>query len=357
MNTQYLIIGQGLAGSALALTLLERDIPFHVIDRFDQGSSSRVAAGLINPVTGRNLVAGWKAEELVPHAFQFYRKAEELLGAKFLHEMPLMRIFRNAGEAERAKEGLSESPFLRELKPGEWPSKAFHAPHGAVAISPAGWLDTVAYLDAVRALLTNRGLLTDASVDWSALQPTKDKVSIAGITAEVVVSCEGAAAMHNPWFPNLPFSPTKGELLTIEAPELPQDCMVMKGHFLVPLGGGQFNLGATYNWNDLSTQPTPSARLVLEQSLREMTTATYHVADHRAGIRPSTRDRMPLLGSHLEYPRLALFTGLGSKGVSQAPWLANHLIEHLEKDVSIMPEIDWRRRVKGHNQSGIPLLD
>jgi glycine/D-amino acid oxidase-like deaminating enzyme len=350
LNTQYLIIGQGLAGSALALTLLERGLPFHVIDHFDTGSSSRIAAGLINPVTGRNLVAGWKADELVPHAFQFYRNAEKLLGAKFLHDIPLVRIFRNAGEADRAKVSIEESPFLKELKSGEWPSAVFHTPHDAVAISPAGWLDTVAYLDAVRAFLSERGLLTDASVDWSALQPTKDEVTIAGITAEVVVCCEGAAAMHNPWFPNLPFSPTKGELLTIEAPELPQDCMVMKDHFLVPLGGGHFNLGATYNWGDLSLQTTPSALQALERSLREMTSAAYRVLNHRVGIRPSTRDRMPLLGRHPKHPRLALFTGLGSKGVSRAPWLAKHLLGHMENGVPILPEVEWTRKVKGHNQ-------
>ena len=51
----YLIIGQGLAGSMLAFQLIARGQRVLVIDNDYQGNASQVAAGIINPITGHRL--------------------------------------------------------------------------------------------------------------------------------------------------------------------------------------------------------------------------------------------------------------------------------------------------------------
>jgi glycine/D-amino acid oxidase-like deaminating enzyme len=51
----FLIIGQGLAGSILAYELIARGQRIMVIDNDHLGSASKVAAGIINPITGHRL--------------------------------------------------------------------------------------------------------------------------------------------------------------------------------------------------------------------------------------------------------------------------------------------------------------
>ena len=48
----FLIIGQGLAGTVLAWNLIQRGRSVIVLDREDESTSSKVAAGLINPFVG-----------------------------------------------------------------------------------------------------------------------------------------------------------------------------------------------------------------------------------------------------------------------------------------------------------------
>jgi glycine/D-amino acid oxidase-like deaminating enzyme len=72
-------------------------------------------------------------------------------------------------------------------------------------------------------------------------------------------------------------------------------------------------------------------------------TVPYEIIKHEAGIRPTVNDRRPILGIHPEHPRLAVFNGLGTKGVMLAPYFANQLIDHLEKEQTIDPEVDLSR--------------
>ncbi|MFK7850292.1 MAG: hypothetical protein AB8D78_04870 [Akkermansiaceae bacterium] len=87
MPEEWVIVGQGLAGSCLALKLLEREIPFRIVDQ-GSGGSSRVAAGLINPVTGRNFEPSWLIEDFHPVAIEFYRHLEKKNFQTFLAPAP-----------------------------------------------------------------------------------------------------------------------------------------------------------------------------------------------------------------------------------------------------------------------------
>lgn len=49
----------------------------------------------------------------------------------------------------------------------------------------------------------------------------------------------------------------------------------------------------------------------------------YNVVEHKAGVRPSVSDRRPVLGPCKDYEQLVVFNGLGTKGVSLAPFFQN----------------------------------
>ena len=69
MITDYLIIGQGLAGSLLAWELIQRDCKVVIIDNGKE-NASQVAAGLINPITGMRFVKSADVDTLLPAAKQ-----------------------------------------------------------------------------------------------------------------------------------------------------------------------------------------------------------------------------------------------------------------------------------------------
>ena len=82
-KTDYIIVGQGLAGSILALTLLKKGKSVVVIDNATQNTASKIAAGLYNPVVFKRLVKSWLADDLLPYMDEFYPEMEKLLGAEF----------------------------------------------------------------------------------------------------------------------------------------------------------------------------------------------------------------------------------------------------------------------------------
>ncbi|HEY9156184.1 MAG TPA: FAD-dependent oxidoreductase, partial [Opitutaceae bacterium] len=91
LNPSFQIIGQGLAGTCLAWALFEREVPFELLDR-ERGGSSRVAAGLINPVTGMRFEPSWRIDEFLPEAIAFYESLERTLGERFWHPLPVVRL-------------------------------------------------------------------------------------------------------------------------------------------------------------------------------------------------------------------------------------------------------------------------
>ena len=62
-----------------------------------------------------------------------------------------------------------------------------------------------------------------------------------------------------------------------------------------------------------------------------------------AGIRPTVKDRRPMVGVHSEYKELVVLNGLGTRGVMIAPTVAKNLFNHLEKAEDLDAEIDIKR--------------
>ena len=63
MQYDFLIVGQGIAGTTLAMELIAQGASVLVIDAYNKSSSSQVAAGLFNPIAFRRVALGWNANE------------------------------------------------------------------------------------------------------------------------------------------------------------------------------------------------------------------------------------------------------------------------------------------------------
>jgi glycine/D-amino acid oxidase-like deaminating enzyme len=317
VNAEFVIVGQGLAGTALAWALLRRGRTVQVIDRGRPDTSSRLAAGLVTPVTGKRLARSWRWDELYPAALAFYRSVEAETDKTFFHQRPALRLF--ADEAERDEFLRRQSTVLRGLVRAEphintdW----IAAPLGGFEMPDAARLDVPGYLDASRAYFQARDSYRVAEID-----PRNPP------SADVVVFCRGYA-LDDPWFGGIAFNAAKGEILTIRALGLAEDRVIHRGVWLAPVGADLYRVGATYTWEPLDSVPTPEGRSEIESKLSAFLKVPFEVVDHRAAVRPVIDAGFPVLGRHPRNPHLAYFNGLGSKGSLLAPFFANQLADHL----------------------------
>ena len=107
-----------------------------------------------------------------------------------------------------------------------------------------------------------------------------------------------------------------------------------------------YKVGATYDWKDKTNTPTEEGKQELIEKLSELISCDFEVVKHFAGVRPTVKDRRPLVGTHPEYSHLHVLNGLGTRGVMLGPYLANELFQHIEKNIPLEKEIDIIRCYK-----------
>ena len=188
------------------------------------------------------------------------------------------------------------------------------------------------------------GWLRAEAFDWTQVQFDDEGATYAGqVRARHIICCEGAAAVHNPYFGWLPLTPNQGEVLDVECAGLSPTQVLNRGAYVVPVGGGRFRVGATYRWPPFAPGVTAVAREELAARLTVVTDQPFAVVGQQAGVRPAVRDRRPLIGPHPTVPNLSFCGGYGSKGVMLAPRLATLLADSLVGQAEIWPDASVQR--------------
>ncbi len=324
-RVDVIVVGQGLAGTALAWQLLRRGHSVLVVDREPLVTSSRIAAGLVTPITGKRLAISRQFDELLPVATAFYRDIEARLGVWFFHALPCVRLF--AYEIELKQYAKSADEFAALVCEPDPPLDAdwFDAPRGGFQMPTAARLDTRTYLDASRDHFAELGCYRRATVDVASdIAVSADGVTLLplDVSASRLVFCQGFDGAANPYFPAVTFNAAKGEILTLRIPGLAETRVVNRGVWLAPEGGELFRAGATYSWDPLDCEPTAAGREEILTRLRTFLKLPVEVVGHAAAVRPIIGDRHPVVLWSAEFPRLGFFNGLGSKGALLAPHFA-----------------------------------
>ena len=346
MQTSILIVGQGLAGSVLALEAIDRGIAVKVIDLGYTKGSSYVAAGLVNPITGRQHKLTWQAERLFSTLKPFYRQWERKLKASFFYELPLYFPITSVGEWNSWSEvALSEAyrPFVQPPSDPHYTS-LIGQQLKQVTLNQTGYLDTRSFLAAVRAWLVERQLLVEATVDHQAIASQGDRVIYQNEAYDYLVFCEGARATKNPLFDHLDMRPAKGHILEGTIEEGSFQHIINRNGWLLPLSDKKILYGSTYEHTKTDLNVDAEQEQLLLERIGRLLLVDFNHEHTRVGIRPATADRKAFLGRHPVHHRLALFNGLGSKGVSQAPFLARQLLDHLIDQAPLLAEIDIQRK-------------
>ncbi len=338
----FIIVGQGLAGTLLHFCLRQEGRQVLVIDK-NEGNASRVAAGMFNLVIGRRLSLAWRAKETSIAADSIYTSLEKYLSSEFYHKKPIVRIFASEDDFlinQQKFKDTETAEYIKHFSKDEYIEGLKNASFGICEIKNGGYLDTQTLLQGYRNKLAESGNLLQDNFDFDALLLNDGGIAYKGIKAKKIIFCEGYQAIYNPYFSWLPFNLAKGDVLTIEAPGLQTEKIINKGIYIVPLRKGLFKVGATYQWQMLDVSPTAEARQELETELQKLIDVPYRILAHEAGIRPTVKQRRPFLGLHPEYKKIGIFNGLGTRGVILAPLLAQEMAAHIIHGKPLHKETD-----------------
>jgi glycine oxidase len=331
-----LIIGQGLAGTLLSFELLERGQKVLVLDDGDPRAASRLAAGLMSPISGQRTALIWNAAELLKSAQASYARLEKILSRRLFFPLPLKRYYVDEAQRERFRARKLQDPHK------DWLGEEFESGvGGGIEIKATGWLDCGGLVSAWRSHLASRGALASGSFNYQDLE-FAETLRYGDIEADQLIFCAGLRAASEGPFKFLRFQPTKGELLTVQAEAGDASSIRYARHFAIPLGGQRFRVGASYDREDLSPEPSAEVRKILEASAEQLLGKT-RVLHHDAGIRPNILGHFPVLGSHPEIPQLYILNGFGSKGALWAPYCAASLANWILKKEKISEELNVQR--------------
>ncbi|HYF32920.1 MAG TPA: FAD-binding oxidoreductase [Chitinophagaceae bacterium] len=345
MHADFLIIGQGISGSFLSWYLQRAGASCIIIDDHKHNTASRVAAGLINPVTGRRLVRSWMTDELMPFAWNAYTTVGKELGVDCIREASLLQFF-NAPDMQDAfnKKLLEEPAFITPPDGHEW-RQYFNYPFGLGTIAPCYIANINALLIAYRKQLLAQGQLLSQKFEVSQLQCDAEGVQYRDIRASKIIFCDGDAGAGNPWFHRLPYALNKGEALLLRIPGLPVEHIYKFRYTLIPLDAADclFWFGSSYEWIYDNELPSEAFRTDAEAALNKILRIPYTVVDHHAAIRPANIERRPFVGLHPRHPQIGILNGMGTKGCSLAPYFAHQLATHLVNGGPLLPAADVQR--------------
>lgn len=331
MSNKVLIVGFGLAGATLAFKLEQRGIPIDIIEG-DKSNSSKVAAGIYNPLVFRRLLKSWQADTFIPNLQKFFDELEAKLDTKFHFRTKILKFISSADELNfwerRAMEGeiieYLPKKFDKTYKPD------FTNPQTAYAeIQHSGFVRLDLMLESARKYFIEQNAIKQENFDYDAIDLNGELPLYKGKTYQTIIFAEGYRVTENPYFKYLPFTFAKGEILNVRIPNAEFDYIANRDVFILPIGNDIYRVGATYTWEEIDESPTEVAQEELRYKLEKMIKVPYEVISHVAGVRPATLDRRPLLGRHPIHTNLAIFNGLGAKGVMLAPTLADKLLDHL----------------------------
>lgn len=343
----FIIVGRGLAASVLAHTFHDHQLSFKVIGSPELSRSSLIAAGIWNPVVFKRLTSSWLAHQTIPFLNTFYSGCEKRMNKDFLFHAPIIKPFIQEQEKQlwlqKSKNELDDFLGAVSVNKKEFQGCNFTGEYGFVKQS--GYIDTSTFLNET-SLYFNENY-TQEVFDYSLLKLENQGVKYGDVSAKNIIFCEGHLIKDNPFFNWVPMKPAKGEILTIESKGLQLNkCIFNKGAFILETKENIFKTGATYEWEDLTEEPTQKAKNELKEKLQQLITTEYTVLKHEAGIRPSSLDRRPVIGRHPHYPHLFVFNGLGTKGVMLAPYFANNFVLCYLQKKDLTYEADVKRFYK-----------
>jgi len=314
---QYLIVGQGVGGTLLSWYLRKRGISHLVMDNHHHQAASKIAAGVINPITGRKYVKSWRIEEFLPVAREVYTELSAYIDNKIFHDKLIYRGLysikdENTWESRKA-DPIAGQFIVEDPSTEEYDGKISGVQSYGV-LQHGMQVQLGRLVEGYRDCLLKEDLLKQQKFEYDQLVITDTGISYDGISADRIIFAEGYQSQFNPYFKHLAFEPAKGDVLIIKIEGRPFDSILRHKVFVAPIDEEHYWVGSGYRWTFEDDAPDEEKGREIKKKLDEIMDVPYEIVDHIAGIRPCVKGRRPFLGAHPEHPALVLFNGLGTKG-------------------------------------------
>jgi glycine/D-amino acid oxidase-like deaminating enzyme len=339
-----LIVGAGLAGVWTAYRFMQEKKTFVLLDLKEKNTSSRVAAGIYNPLLAKRQKVSYNAKNLYPNLYSNYHELEVLLQEKFCHKHHVSYIIENLRELNDWA-SLSDSDWFSDFVrvKNERISDLVVSDFGYIDILDSGWVDIPLFLDAFLSKIQVPNMFLNQAFDDNSLVVNQDNFQYEDFLFDHVVFCQGTAIDQNKYTLNIRLKPAKGEILTIESEEHLSQMIPQNGVFLLPFSEKKYKVGSNFTWDNLDNIPSESAKLEIIQKLCKWYKAPFKITSHISGVRPSSLDRRPILGRLDFHPKAFILNGFGSKGVSHAPYYSKMLSRLIYDNVNVDKDVDVSR--------------
>jgi glycine/D-amino acid oxidase-like deaminating enzyme len=345
---RVVIVGGGLSGICLTHHFLNEGIRPKLIDS-GKNYSSRIAAGMINPMVFRTMVKTWRGDDLIPYLKNFYPELEKRINQKFFFPRKIRRLFSTEDEKNKWISRENDPDYKSYIfsidDSSPTPSYA-KDDFGSAWVNSPGYIDAAKFLEGNYRFLKKESILTQEEFNFSDLNTSlntyKDE------QYDILIFSEGYRGKNNPYFDYLPLQQTKGEVLTIRSETINKTEILNRKCFVLPTQDGLFRLGATFSWNTTDTTPTEEAKKQLLDQYNMNSSAPIEIVSQEGGIRPTVTDRRPLIGPHPKKEKIYIFNGMGTKGYMIAPYYSNHFVNYLMGKNDLDDEVNIKRFEKKH---------
>jgi len=337
-----LIVGFGLAGLSVAKHAKDMNLSFDIITNHSQ-KSSRIAGGIINPVAVKRMKPVWQIERFLDYAKFFYKDLKKDLKTSIYKDISLQVFIHNIEQENNWFEACDNPRLQAFLNPklkvvSDSPLKAHK-----FGLIKAGLVHLTELFSASEQYFKSHDMLSFDRFQYNKIKIVNDSVQYKNQTYKYIIFCDGFGVTQNPYFNNLGIYGNKGDYLIIKSEKLQQKHVCKAKYFLIPLGDDLYKFGATYQRRLLNHSPSNEAKSQMIKALENMINVPYKIVGQVCGIRPTTKDRKPILGSHHTYKNLYTLNGFGSRGVTTSPKLGKDLLDHIIQAKPIDPEVSIQR--------------
>jgi len=346
MELDYIIIGQGICGTFLSWNLLKEGKKILVIDKQQKFSSSKVASGIINPVTGRRVVTTWMIEDLLPFAWNAYSEIGNDIGETIIEQKNTIAFPTSVQMLQTyGKRANEENSYIHSFEKNE---EQFHQYFNFIfhsyIINPTYLIYLHPLLHGWRKKLIESNSLIEEKFEDAQLTVHKDSVQYKNIHAGKIIFCNGVNTFENSYWKNLPYVFNKGQALIADIPNLSSRNIYKYGPVtLAPWYNNLWWIGSSYENNFTTIAPTEDFYINTVASLKNILKTTFTIKEHLASLRPGVIERRPFVGLHPDFPFIGILNGMGTKGCSLAPYFAHQLAQHLINNIPIDPLADVKR--------------
>jgi Glycine/D-amino acid oxidases (deaminating) len=251
MNYDFLIVGQGITGSIVALQLKKNSKKFKLIDGQSQSTSSKVATGIVHPISLKRCNLTWRGREFYEFSDSFYKEINFESNIELYKPYKLLRIFTSFEEQNNWIGKTNNKIYKNILSLNNVELDNLKDRFGIGVVELCSRLSVNEFLDFVRTSILKSNCLIKDVFKANELKLKNNRFHYKGDTYSKIIMCEGVNALKNPMFNYLPLIPNKGELLKVFSTILPSE-IINCGIFSLPETKNIFTIGSTYSNKDLN---------------------------------------------------------------------------------------------------------